>query len=340
VIEIDGSQGEGGGQVLRTSLALSLITGTPFRIFDIRANRKPPGLRKQHLAAVRAAAQVGAAQVQGAEVGARELTFTPGEVKAGDHRFAVGSAGSCTLVLQTVLPPLLLAKGTSRLTLEGGTHNPKAPTFDFLDRVYLPLVERLGPRVKATLDRPGFYPAGGGAMRCTIEPAPLAPHFKLLERGRIVDVRAVALVANLPRHIGERELEIVRRRMQWREQDCRVVEDDRSPGPGNALMLEVEAQHGRELVSAFGERGVRAEDVAKAAVRELEAFLAADVPVGEHLADQLLLLLALAGGGSFRTLPLSGHATTQIDVMARFLPVKVAVTQVGDQAHDVRVTRG
>src|SRR5687768_8335334 len=159
---LDGSQGEGGGQVLRTSLGLSLLTGTPFKIENIRANRSPPGLRRQHLTAVEAAAQVGDAEVEGAAVGARALTFTPRAVKTGDFRFAVGTAGSCTLVLQTVLPALMTRATASRLVLEGGTHNPMAPPFDFLERVYLPLLERMGPRVSMTLERPGFYPAGGG----------------------------------------------------------------------------------------------------------------------------------------------------------------------------------
>src|SRR5688500_7677378 len=186
MLELDGSQGEGGGQVLRTSLALSLITGTPFRIVDIRANRNPPGLRKQHLTAVEAAAQVGDAEVKGAAVGARELTFAPRTVRTGDFRFAIGTAGSCTLVLQTVLPALMLQKERSALILEGGTHNPMAPPFDFLERVYLPLLARLGPQVKLTLDRPGFYPVGGGKLRCEIAPVERLAGLELLERGPVV----------------------------------------------------------------------------------------------------------------------------------------------------------
>ena len=338
MLELDGSQGEGGGQVLRTSLALSLITGTPFRIERIRENRTPPGLRKQHLTAVQAAAQVGDADVHGAAVGARELTFTPRAVRAGDYRFAIGTAGSCTLVLQTVLPALMLQKERSALVLEGGTHNPMAPPFDFLERVYLPLLARLGPRVKLTMERPGFYPAGGGKLHVEIEPAPLGG-LELLERGPIVRTQATALVCNLPVNIAERELDLVRRKLRWPDDSFEAREDPRAFGPGNALLLEVECAHARELASAIGERGVRAEDVARKAVEELQRWLDADVPVGEHLADQLLLLLALAGQGSFRTLPLSGHSTTQIDVMAKFLPSKVHVTHVSPLVDEVRVTR-
>src|SRR5262245_8861795 len=159
---IDGSFGEGGGQILRTALGLSLVTGVPFRIEKIRAGRQKPGLMRQHLTAVNAAAQVGQAEVIGASVGSQELTFTPGKISPGDYTFAVGTAGSATLVLQTVLPALLTAAQPSFLTLEGGTHNPHAPPFDFLARAFLPLIGRMGPSVTATLIRPGFYPAGGG----------------------------------------------------------------------------------------------------------------------------------------------------------------------------------
>lgn len=336
---LDGSKGEGGGQVLRTSLALSLITGEPFRIENIRANRSPPGLRKQHLTAVLAAAQVGDAEVTGAAVGARELTFRPRTVKTGNFRFAIGTAGSCTLVLQTVLPALMLQKERSALVLEGGTHNPMAPPFDFLARVYVPLLARMGPKVTLTMDRPGFYPAGGGKLGVEIEPVERLTGLELLERGPVVRTQATALVCHLPTHIGERELDLVKRKLRWPDDACEVREDERAHGPGNALLLEVECAHARELVSAIGEKGVRAEDVARKAVAELKTWLDADVPVGEHLADQLLLLLALAGEGAFRTLPLSGHATTQVDVMAEFLPSKVHVTRPTPDVREVRVTR-
>ena len=184
MLTINGSQGEGGGQILRTALAMSLVTGKPFRIVRIRAGRKKPGLLRQHLTAVQAAAQIGQATVEGAAIGSQELTFTPGEIRPGEYRFAVGTAGSATLVLQAVLPALLTAPGLSVLTLEGGTHNPFAPPFDFLHRSYLPLVNRMGPTVEARLERPGFYPAGGGKFVVTVEPAAvcLAPSRRLATR--------------------------------------------------------------------------------------------------------------------------------------------------------------
>ena len=169
-LKIDCSMGEGGGQILRSSLALSLVMGRSIRIEKIRAGRKKPGLLRQHLTAARAAAEIGRAQVRGVELGSEELEFAPGVVVPGEYRFAVGSAGSATLVLQTVLPALLTASGPSQLVLEGGTHNPMAPPFDFLEKAFLPCIRRMGPRVEATLTRPGFYPAGGGAFEVAIEP--------------------------------------------------------------------------------------------------------------------------------------------------------------------------
>ena len=311
---IDGAEGEGGGQIVRTALSLSLVTGRPFRLVNIRAGRERPGLLRQHLTAVEAAARIGEAHVEGARLKSTQLDFAPKGIRPGDHSFDVGSAGSVTLVLQTVLPALLMAKAPSRLTLFGGTHNPLAPPFDFLVKT----IACIGARVRLDLVRYGFYPAGGGEVRAEIVPSPLAP-LLLLERGRIVRRHAVALVSNLPLSIAERELKIV----GWEDAQARPVE---SAGPGNVLMLHAEAEHAWELVTAFGEKGVPAERVAERAVKEMERYLAADVPVGEHLADQLLVPMALAGGGEFRTLPLSSHARTNATLIERFLPGRFALS--------------
>ncbi|HEU5059907.1 MAG TPA: RNA 3'-terminal phosphate cyclase, partial [Kofleriaceae bacterium] len=253
----------------------------------------------------------------GAALGSRELTFAPGPVAPGAYRFAVGTAGSACLVLQTVAPALVTAGGPSHLVLEGGTHNPKAPPFDFLARVFLPLLARMGPRVSAAIERHGFYPAGGGRVVVDIAPAPALAPIELLAPLEVEARRARALLARLPRHIGERELRVVQDRLGWSEAECAIEEVD-SPGPGNALHLEVVGAGSSELASGFGERGVPAETVALGAADEVRALLAAGVPVGCHLADQLLLPLALAGGGAFLTLPLSLHARTAIDVIAAF----------------------
>ena len=204
MIRIDGSLGEGGGQILRTSLSLSLVTGKPFRIENIRAGRERPGLLRQHLTAVLAAGEVGGAEVEGATLGSTALTFAPAKVRSGEYHFAVGTAGSGTLVFQTILPALMRACGPSKITIEGGTHNQAAPPYHFLERSFVPLIERMGPKVSLRLERYGFYPAGGGRFVAEIEPVENLRSFEIGERGEITSRRVVAIVANLARHIGQR----------------------------------------------------------------------------------------------------------------------------------------
>lgn len=337
MITVDGSEGEGGGQILRTSLALSLVTGQPFRLENLRAGRKKPGLLRQHLTAVQAAQAIGGAEVVGAALGSTTLEFRPGRVTPGEYRFAVGTAGSATLVLQTVLPPLLTAAGPSALTLEGGTHNPFAPPFDFLAHCFAPLIEQMGPRLDLRLDRPGFYPAGGGRFQARITPAPRLGQLNLLERGAIRHCRARALVSSLPARIGERELAVVRERLGWPAEATQVETVAQPVGPGNALLLEIEAERITAVFTACGERGQSAEAVAEAAAAAAETWLSAGVPVDEHLADQLLLPMALAGGGVFRTTKPSLHATTNAAIIQRFLSVAVRWGSTGPRAWTVQV---
>jgi RNA 3'-terminal phosphate cyclase (ATP) len=337
MITIDGSQGEGGGQILRSSLALSLATGKPFCIENIRAKRKKPGLMRQHLTAVRAATAVGQADVQGDEIGSGRLTFVPGGCHAGDYQFAVGTAGSATLVLQAVLPALCLASGTSTLLLEGGTHNPWSPPFDFLKKTFLPVLNRMGPRVETELKRCGFYPAGGGSFKVRIEPAECLSSLELMERGEVVERYARALIARLPRHIGEREVKQVVNMMCWGKECMAVEEVNNSPGPGNILMVEIESRQITELFCGFGQKGVRAEDVANETIAEVRKYLSADVPVGRHLADQIMIPIALAGSGRFRTLPLSRHSTTNLEVISLFLDLNASVEKSEGKAVEVKM---
>src|SRR5512140_545114 len=327
MITIDGSQGEGGGQILRTSLALSLVTGQPFRMEGIRAKHQKPGLLKQHLTAVEAAKTVGCAEVTGAALGSQTLEFTPGPVTPGNYRFAVGTAGSATLVLQTVFPALLTASGFSTLTLEGGTHNPMAPPFDFLEKSFMPLIHRMGPSVELKLRRPGFYPAGGGRFHARIEPAKKLSRLDLLERGSVRSRQARILVSKLPEHVGQRELAVVRDELKWREDECVVEAVPYRVGPGNAVVLAIEAEHVTEVFTGFGERGRPAEEVATSAVQAAKTWLEAGVPVDEHLADQILIPLVLAGRGSFRTTKPSLHTTTNAEAIQRFLPVPIRIEQ-------------
>lgn len=343
MLTIDGSQGEGGGQIVRSSVALSLVTGQPLTLNKIRAGRPKPGLMRQHLTAVNAARKISGADVRGADSGSSRLVFSPGPVQAGEYAFDIGSAGSTTLVLQTILPALMLAAGPSTVTLEGGTHNPLAPPFDFLARSYLPLLARMGPQVQAELVRPGFFPAGGGKLVVTIQPAQQLSPLTLLERGPIARRRVRALVANLPRHIAERECRTIAEQAGWEEAVFEAEEVQESRGPGNAVLLELQAEHVTEVFAGFGERGVRAEQVARRVWQEACRYLQTEVPVGEHLADQLLLPLGIgayqgSGGGEFRTLALSGHSTTHSEILQQFLGVKVSVEQRGADDCTVCVT--
>lgn len=326
MIQLDGSQGEGGGQILRSALTLSMITGTPFRIERIRAKRRKPGLLRQHLTAIEAAAAISGARVEGATAGSPSLAFTPNAIRGGDYRFAIGTAGSCTLVLQTVLPALWFADGPATLTVSGGTHNPAAPPADFLIRAWLPLMRRMGAQADIELLRHGFYPAGGGELRAQVSPSRLVP-LELAARGELKSIHAEAIVAAIPGGVARRELDVVARAFSGVETQIREL--PQREGPGNALLLEFAQENVTELFTGFGERGVSAETVAGRLVNEARAWLASSAAVGEHLADQLVLPLALAGGGSFTTSVQSNHLTTNLDVIARFLPVRADIEPVG-----------
>lgn len=336
VLHIDGSEGEGGGQILRTSLALAAITGRRFVIERIRARRRKPGLLRQHLTAVKAAARVCGAWVQGAELGSSRLEFHPSTIVHGEHHFAVGSAGSATLVFQTVLWPLLVNPGRSTLVFEGGTHNPLAPPFEFLDRAFLPIVQRAGAQIEAKLERAGFYPAGGGRFVVELEGGhPLAP-IVLHEAGPLVHRQAIAMIARLPRSIATREIAVVRDALGWERGECEIRELD-GLGPGNAITLIATSAHACEVVTGFGDKGVPAEQVAQGAVDQLQAWLGADVAVGEHLADQLLIPIALQGEGELWTVPTSLHTRTNAELIARFLPVRFEIDPLGPGRERVRL---
>jgi RNA 3'-terminal phosphate cyclase (ATP) len=334
-LELDGSYGEGGGQILRTALALSLYLTRPVHLFKLRARRDRPGLRPQHLACVKAAAEISRAKVQGANVGSQELYFAPGPVHPGCYAFDIGTAGSTTLLFQTLLFPLLFAKAPSQLTLSGGTHNPKAPPFDFLAQAFLPLLARMGAKVNLKLKRPGFYPRGGGVLQAEIESLPSLAPLELTERGKVLNIFACAQVAGLARHIAERELKVLA--LSLGLQDLRV-ESLTSCGIGNVVTVTVQCEHITEVFSGFGERGVPAETVAERLASEVKEYLDAGVPVGPYLADQLLLPLALAGGGKFLTTPPTLHTTTCCWVIEQFLPLSFKLTQQDTRRFWIQVT--
>jgi RNA 3'-terminal phosphate cyclase (ATP) len=336
-VRIDGSMGEGGGQVLRSALTLSLLTGRELSMTRIRAGRKKPGLMRQHLTALRAAVEVSGARAEGASPGSTELRFVPGTVRAGRYVFSVGTAGSATLVLQTVLPALMMAGGASSLTLEGGTHNPFAPPFDFLERTFLPCLEKMGPKVTCTLLRPGYYPAGGGRFTVEVEPVERLTPFAINERGELKEKSVRAVVSRLSPGIARRELAVVQKLLGWPEEALVSVEEHRATGPGNYLALELAYENITEVFSGFGQRGVRAEAVAAGVVREVREYLATDAPVCRHLADQVLLPMAMAGTGSFRTLSPSEHTLTNREVIRSFLDVEIRCEERDDRTWQVSV---
>ena len=338
-LTLDGSTGEGGGQILRTGLALSMVTGRPLHITRIRAGRPKPGLMRQHLACVQAAVAVCGGEAEGAELNSQTLVFTPGAVRAGEYRFQIATAGSCLLVLQTVLPALMLADGPSKVELSGGTHNPMAPPFDFLERAFAPLVRRLGVGLDLQLQRRGFYPAGGGELVAHITPAsattqPLAP-VDLLERGPLHNAWGEALVPGLARNIATRELEALGQRMGWTFESGQLRQPPtrQNEGPGNALIATLEHAHVTEVFCQLGERHLSAEQVAKRLVDEVRAYQRSTGALGPHLADQWMLPLALAvwrsgRAASYTCSEVTQHTATNAQTIALGLPVRVQITPV------------
>lgn len=338
MITIDGSLGEGGGQILRTSLGLSMMTGKAFRIEKIRARREKPGLLRQHLTAVNAATEICGATVVGANIGSRELEFIPGPVKPGDYRFAIGSAGSTTLVLQAILPALLCASGPTNITLEGGTHNPHAPPLEFLEHAFLPIINRMGPRVSVSLERAGFYPAGGGRVFAYVEPAAQFSPIVLESRGQTTRRLAKAVACALPGDIAKRELKRIEKMLGWSGDELQIRQLPEDQGPGNVLTLMIQSEHITEVFTGFGMKGVTAEAVAEVVIQEVRRYLAATVPVGRWLADQLLIPFALSGGGGFVTQELTEHATTNIQVIQQFIHTPIATEK--DKKNAFRVCFG
>jgi len=325
MLEIDGAFGEGGGQVLRSALALSLLTGTAFRLFNIRARRSKPGLMAQHLKAVEAAAVVGDAHVEGAALGSPALVFVPRRISCGDFRFDIGTAGSAALVLQTVLLPLSRASGASHLTITGGTHVPWSPCVDYLQLQWLPYLREIGIRAEVRLDLAGFYPRGGGCIHASIHPSTARRSLQLTNRGTLGAIRGISAVANLDVGIAERQRRQALHRLAGRPVSIEVV-SLAARSPGTMLLLLAEFDQARACYFALGARGKPAERVADEAVDGLEQFLASDGAIDEYLADQLILPLAAATGTStLRTSTVTQHLVTNCDVVRRFLPVDIQI---------------
>lgn len=321
MIHIDGSVGEGGGQILRTSLAISAALGVPFTISNIRKGRDKPGLMRQHLTAVQAAQRICDAQVTGASVGSTQLTFTPGELHGGEFTFSIGTAGSTTMVMQAILPALMVAPHPAKVTIEGGTHQTHAPPFEFFAKALVPLMNRMGAKVTARLDRHGFYPAGGGRIVVDIKPATALAPLHLLERGERGKARLTILIAKLPMNIAMREREKIAEKLPIEAPPQCIEYIEASHSAGNVVLVEVPSERVTEVFSSLGEVGRPAEAVCDDVVREVRQYIASEAAVAKHLADQLMAPMAIAAaltkqpGGAFTTLPLSMHAKTNIDTI-------------------------
>ena len=336
LVDIDGASGEGGGQILRSALSLSIHTGKPFRIRRIRAGRSKPGLMRQHLACVQAGSVISGGGAQGAEVGSTELYFQPGIVRGGNYRFAIGTAGSTMLVLQTILLNLLSADAPSTLRIEGGTHTKAAPTTDFIEHSFLPMLQKMGADIRLKLRHPGFYPMGGGVVEVDITPSRLQP-LDLIERGKLLSRTATAISCGLPHHIAERELAVLQQALQLRPTELQAKHLSARIGVGNALLLCLQFGEHQVALSALGERGLSAERVAERLAEDARKFLAQTAPVDEHLADQLLLPLVWAGGGRFRCEHATAHLHSNAEVIRAFGAAEVQIQTLADGSSLVQV---
>lgn len=322
LIPIDGAQGEGGGQVLRTALTLAAVTGQGFEISRIRARRSRPGLRPQHLAAVRAASMCCQAEVHGAFDGSPDLRFEPGPVAAGSFDFEIGTAGATTLVLQTVLPVAAMAEDTSRFAVSGGTHVPLSPSFHFLARHWRPVVEQLGLRPRLELDRAGFVPRGEGRVRAEVGAWKRPATLDLSRRGALLEVRGLSGDARLKGDVARRQADAAQALLWERlrlEGQWDVVELP-SSSPGSCLQVEAVFENGRAAFSVLGERGVRAEVLGERVARRVLGFLdQEEASVDPWLADQLAVPMALArGGGRLTTSEVTSHLDTVASVLGLF----------------------
>ncbi len=321
-LELDGSFGEGGGQILRTSLSLALVTGLPFHLRNIRLGRRKPGLQPQHLASVQAAAAVGKAELHGAVRDSTDLTFVPGRVAGGTYEFDIGTAGATGLVLQTVYLPLALRAGApSEITLRGGTHVPASPCFHFLDVTWRRYLALLGMEVRLRLHHPGFYPRGGGVVEAHVRPCPRFRGLHLAERGGGTAATGFSAVAGLPEPIARRQARQATRRLEEAGLRVELREEAWAGGPGTVLAVVLDTEPVPTLFFGLGARGKPAERVADEAVDQVLAHLkAAPAVVDARSADQLVLPLALAEGPSaFSVAEVTSHLLTNIAVIRRFL---------------------
>ncbi|AYO54875.1 RNA 3'-terminal phosphate cyclase [Acinetobacter wuhouensis] len=319
-IRIDGSQGEGGGQILRTALSLSMLTGIPFELVNIRAGRKKPGLMRQHLVCVQASQRISNATVEGAELHSQRLYFQPQQVQAGHYNFQIGSAGSTILVLQTLLPVLMMQDKTSQIIIHGGTHNPMAPTADFIEQCFLPTIQRLEIYIDFECERAGFFPIGAGQINATIHPWAKQTKYTALDRGKLIEINGYASALNIPSNIADRELEVLHNKLDLNN---RKRLNFQGISQGNTAFVVLNYEHHQQVFSALGEMKKSAEKVAHDLAKEVKAYLATEAIADEYLADQLLLPMALGQGGEFTAQIISEHTKTQAEMIQKFINCEI-----------------
>jgi RNA 3'-terminal phosphate cyclase (ATP) len=343
-IDIDGSYGEGGGQVLRTALALSAIQGRPLRIGKIRKGRKKPGLQPQHLKAAEALARITRGHLTGATVGSDSVIFIPQEIVPGDYRVDIGTAGSVTLLLQALLPAICLGRAGFRLTLTGGTHVPWSPPFHYLDEVLFPVLRKMGIGISAVLEQWGWYPRGGGLIRVEVEPAGRIKPLILTDRGPLKGIRGLSVSSNLPVHIPERQRQEALRRIKaesGRDAEFEVISDAPAFGQGSFVFLKVDSENVAAGFSGLGERGKRAEEVAAEAADELKDYLLSTECLDPHLADQITIYMGLAeGASSFTVSRITQHLLTNLWVIQQFLDVQVTVEGEAGEKGKIEILSG
>lgn len=326
-IVIDGGYGEGGGQILRTSLSLAIITGKPLKLVNIRGGRKKPGLRPQHLTAVRACASLCGAKLDGAKLDATKLTFAPGIIVPGSYEFHIGTAGAATLVLQTILPPLSMANGESNLLIGGGTHVPWSPPYHHVAQVLIPTLNQLGFKCETLLNRWGWYPKGGGVIQARVKPHSPLGSFNLDQPFELRRISGISASSGLPEHIRVRQKNQVEARLQKAGIQGEIeLRDVHARNPGTLVFLCVQGKDSLAGFSSLGARGKRAELVADEAADDFFHFLESRAALDRHLADQLLIYLASAPGKQrFTTSKVTQHLLTNAWVIEKFLPVKFEI---------------
>lgn len=333
-IQIDGSQGEGGGQILRTALALSMITGTPFELINIRAGRKKPGLMRQHLVCVQASQRISNATVEGAELHSKRLYFAPQQIQAGHYDFQIGSAGSTILVLQTLLPALMLQDQPSQISIHGGTHNPMAPTADFIEHCFLPTIKRLGIHIDFHCERAGFFPIGAGEIHTTIHPWQNKDKLNANDVGKLTALTAHAACLNIPVDIAERELDVLSNKLDLTQ---KKLVQFKGVSQGNTAFVVAVFEHHTQVLTTLGEMRKKAELVAKDLAKMVKDYLDSNATADEYLTDQLLLPMALGKGGEFTAHIISEHTRTQANMIQRFLDCEIIFTELKPHYWQVKV---